>query len=260
MCTLAVYSRTFREYPLVIAANRDEFFDRESLEPDLVPAAPAIYCGRDGIHGGTWLGVNAAGVAAALLNRRTLAPPNPNLRSRGLLCLEALAHPSAASAASALADLPHESYNPFNLLVADAEDLWVFSNPSSRLARTKLKPGLHLLTNLDVDDPECPRIAVSTQRFAALLPQGGVEPTADELVERLHAVLASHDVTLDPREPLLGNGLCVHLDTFGTRSSTILLLDRRGEWTYRHCSSAPCRGEFRSEPAAERFAIQRRRA
>src|SRR5688572_22225160 len=126
VCTLAVYSRTFREYPLVIAANRDEFFDRESLDPDLIPSAPAIYCGRDGIHGGTWLGVNAAGVAAALLNRRTLAPPNPSLRSRGLLCLEALAHPTAASAAGALAGLPHDSYNPFNLLVADAEELWVF--------------------------------------------------------------------------------------------------------------------------------------
>jgi uncharacterized protein with NRDE domain len=260
VCTLAVYSRSFREYPLVIAANRDEFFDRESLEPQLIPSTPAIYCGRDGIHGGTWLGVNAEGVAAALLNRRTLTPPNPSLRSRGLLCLEALAHPTAAAAAGVLAHLPHASYNPFNLLVADASDLWVFSNPSSRLITKRLKPGLHLLTNLDVDDPECPRIAASTQRFAALLPKADAEPTADELVGQLHAVLASHDVTLDPRELLLGNGLCVHLETFGTRSSTILLLDRHGEWTYRHCSSAPCRGDYRLEPAADRFALQRRRA
>ncbi|MGH7806199.1 MAG: NRDE family protein [Candidatus Binatia bacterium] len=260
MCTLAVYSRSFREYPLVIAANRDEFYDRESLEPALLPGELAVYCGRDGIHSGTWLGVNAAGVAAALLNRRTQNPPDPRRRSRGLLCMEALAHRTAGSAAAALSVMSTADYNPFNLLIADAEDVWIVSNPSSRLLRTRLQPGLHLLTNLDVDDPECPRIAASTQRFAALVPAEAEEGGADEIVARLQSVLSSHDIALDPRDAVLGNGLCVHLETFGTRSSTILLLDRHGKWTYRHCSSAPCRGHYRSEPAAEQFALQRRRA
>jgi uncharacterized protein with NRDE domain len=258
VCTLAVYLRTFREYPLVVAANRDEFFDRESFGPELVPSEPPIYCGRDGVHGGTWLGVNADGVVAALLNRRTLEPPNPALRSRGLLCLEALRYSSAAEALRAFATIDADSYNAFNLLIADAQEASVLSNSSRRMARIDLVPGLHLLTNLDVDDPECPRIAASTRRFAAL--RDGGDPNPERLVERLHTLLASHDVALDPRDPAPGNALCVHLETFGTRSSTILLLNRRLEWTYRHCPCAPCRGEYLDEPVAERFTLQRSRA
>ena len=248
----------FSQYPLVVAANRDEFFDRESSGPSLIPSNPPIYCGRDGVHGGTWLGVNADGVVAALLNRRTLEPPDPTLRSRGLLCLEALRYGSAAAAVDALGAIEPDAYNPFNLLVADAGEAAVLSNSSRRMTRTNLAPGLHLLTNLDVDDPECPRIASSTRRFAAL--RDGDETNTDRLVDRLHALLASHDVALDPRDRAPGNALCVHLETFGTRSSTILLLDDRGEWTYRHCSSAPCRGDYSEEPVAEQFALQRRRA
>ena len=153
MCTLAVYSRTFREYPLVIAANRDEFFDRESLEPELVPSAPAIYCGRDGIHGGTWLGVNAEGVAAALLNRRTLTPLTRAFALVGSSASRRSPTPRRRlpRVRSPTSRMLHTTRSICSLPMSD---VWVFSNPSARLISTRLKPGLHLLTNLDVDDPD----------------------------------------------------------------------------------------------------------
>ncbi|HEX2385992.1 MAG TPA: NRDE family protein, partial [Candidatus Binatia bacterium] len=70
MCTLAIYLRQFEKYPVVIAANRDEHFARPSEAPKLWKGDPAIVAGKDLVAGGTWLGVNSAGIAAAIVNRR----------------------------------------------------------------------------------------------------------------------------------------------------------------------------------------------
>ncbi|MGH7821738.1 MAG: NRDE family protein [Candidatus Binatia bacterium] len=254
MCTLAVYFRTFAAYPLVIAANRDEFLARPTAPPGLLDTAHGIFGGRDEERGGTWLAVNARGVAAALLNRRTDAPPDPTRRSRGLLCLEALKSESAESAASWVREQKPELYNPFNLLVADGAHAWVATNHAGHLVVTALSPGLHLLTNLDINDPTCPRIAASYRLFANLGDERR-SPEDPDFPSRVQAILSRHDTTLDPRGSAPGNSLCVHAGAYGTRSSSVVYQDAARAWTYLHCEEPPCRGTLRAQPVDA--AIQR---
>src|SRR5437870_4054608 len=99
MCTLAIYFQTFPDYPVVIAANRDEYLERPAVPPTNLCDHPRIVGGKDLRANGTWLGINEYGLVAGLLNRRNGEAENdPNLRSRGLLCLDVLKHRSAAEA------------------------------------------------------------------------------------------------------------------------------------------------------------------
>src|SRR5437016_3930631 len=98
MCTLAIYFRVFREYPVVIAANRDEFFARPTIGPTVIARNPEVVGGKDLQAGGTWLGINDRGIVAGLLNRRSDLPARPDAHSRGLLCLQALSHASVDEA------------------------------------------------------------------------------------------------------------------------------------------------------------------
>src|ERR1043165_2884464 len=90
MCTLALYFRQFENYPLVIAANRDEHCSRAAAGPQIWPTNPRIVAGKDLVAGGTWLGVNARGIAAGIVNRRVSIDAAASPRSRGLLCLDML--------------------------------------------------------------------------------------------------------------------------------------------------------------------------
>jgi uncharacterized protein with NRDE domain len=253
MCTLAIYVGAFVEFPVVVAANRDEFLARPTSPPAVLDTGHEIFGGRDDVAGGTWLAVNRAGVVAALLNRRTGDPPDPSRRSRGQLCLSMLRAASASAAAELLREEHAEAYNPFNLLVADRDGGWIATNHRSAMSFRLLEPGLHLVTNLDLNDPTCPRIAASYRRFAAMLASDAPRPASAEFRDRLQAVLASHDTQLDPRslETAFGNSLCLHSAEYGTRSSTLLFLDEAGQWSYFHMNEPPCRGRYRSEPVKE---------
>ena len=84
MCTLALYFQVFPHYPLVVAANRDEFLARPATPPVLLrEPPPRAFGGRDLTAGGTWLGIAETGVVAGLLNRRSATPPDTACRSRG---------------------------------------------------------------------------------------------------------------------------------------------------------------------------------
>lgn len=240
MCTLAVYLGVSARRPLVVAANRDEALARPAAAPALLRSAvPRSFGGRDLTAGGTWLAVGETGLVAGLLNRQSGGPPDPGCRSRGLLCLEVMVSRTAAEAAERVAGEPAGRYNPFNLLLADPREAFVAvqaAGAAPRLAR--LAPGLHLLTNLDVDDATCPRIAASHQRFAeagTVLDAG----TDDHVAARLGGILADHRTPLDPRGP---GSLCVHGRGYGTRASTVVLVPPTGRPAHwYHADGPPCR-------------------
>jgi uncharacterized protein with NRDE domain len=240
MCTLAIYFRVSPQWPVIIAANRDEFLDRPASDPLTLKEHPHIVGGKDLRAGGTWLGISEYGMVAGLLNRRSDAP-NPEARSRGLLCLDALCRATASEAAQFAARERGEDYNPFNLLIASREEAYVAYNRTSHVEVVQLTPGMHLLTNLDVNDFECPRISRAHSRFAAL---GERAEFRDDPVARradLAALLADHTTQLDARTGR-PNGLCLHLDGYGTRSSSLIFIGREpGRVEHFFAPGPPCR-------------------
>jgi len=248
MCTLAIYFKAFADYPVVVAANRDEYLARPALPPTTLAETPHIVGGKDLRASGTWLGINEHGVISGLLNRRNDRAENDlNLRSRGLLCLDALRCRSAVEAARFVASQRGADYNPFNLLIASREEAFVAYHRRSMIELVTLRPGLHLLTNLDVDDFECPRISRSHQRFEQLgsVPDFARDPVAQR--EQLRQLLADHSLQLDPRSGR-PNSLCLHLGDYGTRSSSLIFLGRRPR-NIQHffAAGAPCTVSY--EPA-----------
>ena len=240
MCTLALYFHRSRRYPLVVAANRDEFLDRPATAPTCIHESPWVVAGLDLTAGGTWFGVNQYGLLVGLLNRRTAAPVDPLRRSRGLLCLETLDHTDVAGAMQAVSAGHADDYNPFNLLVASPESAFVAQNIGGQVRVTHLEPGLHLLTNLDLNDPTCPRIAKSHSLFEA----AGEHLDRDDpqtAVARLRAVLSDHSTPLDPRTIGPPNNLCVHLGPYGTRSSSVAIYSAADHrWRFFYADGPPC--------------------
>jgi uncharacterized protein with NRDE domain len=161
MCLVALFFRMVEDAPVVVGANREEFYARGGEPPQLLPASCRIVGGRDPKAGGTWLGVNEHGLLIAVTNRfKTKIPAQP--RSRGLLTRELLESGSAAQAVDrAVRALDGGPYAGCNFLIADQERVvaihageWLHVNP--------LPPGIHVLTSTrDVDDAADPRIEYS---------------------------------------------------------------------------------------------------
>ena len=188
--------------------------------------------------GGTWFGLNRNGVFAALTNV-ACARPDPERRSRGLLIVDALAAHTAEEAAGRLADLPRGAYNPFNVLVADAERAFAFTY-EERATAVSNDDGVFLVGNAPVAGPEPAKIAGLRERVA----EGLANPSCDWL-EHLAARCADHEPA-GPRGPL--DALCVHTPTYGTRSSSLLRLADGGldaaDSVLRFSDGPPCEGPY----------------
>jgi uncharacterized protein with NRDE domain len=248
VCTLAVYFRVSDRLPLLVAANRDEFLDRPSTSPRLICKDPWVVAGQDLSAGGTWFGVNEDGMVVGLLNRRSSTPPDPARRSRGLLCLETLQTRSPGEALTYLRNQNGSDYNGFNMLVADTTNAFVASNPApGGVAVTRLTAGVHLLTNLDLNDPTCPRIAGSHELFRDL-PLPSSPDGAPELLAGLRHILSDHATTLDPRTTR-PETVCVHLPGYGTRSSSIVARFATFPTVlYWHAQAPPCQALYEPVP------------
>lgn len=243
MCTLAVYTRSLPGLPLVVAANRDEFYGRPATGPTVLAQEPWVVGGRDLVAGGSWLCATEDGLVVGVLNRRTAEPPDATRRSRGALCIELTQARSARRAAEMLADVPPQEHNPFNILVADQNDAFVAQNRAEGTVVEQLAPGTHLLTNLNLNDATCQRISRSSRRFSDVGGRFIARGDRSELVTGLRTVLADHLTALDDRQPT--DQLCIHTPLYGTRSSTLVLLAEDGDMALLHAPGPPCRRPHR---------------
>lgn len=243
MCTLALFFNVFDGYPLLVAANRDERYERPSLPPSLIAANPKILAGKDLTAGGTWLGVNEFGLVAAILNRRTNrdGTTRVQLRSRGLLCLDLLRLRTARAAREFLGR-HRETYNPFTLLYADDKSAGIAFNQEERITLRSLRPGLHVFSSAAEVDTASGKADRAGSRFmagaAALSPQIG----STAWLDRFKTLLGDHTCISDeqPRD-----AVCVHGPESGTVSSSVILFSatqRRFE-TY-FCAGPPCQNAF----------------
>lgn len=236
MCTLIVVHRRIPGVPLVVAANRDEFYDRPAAGPGFLshPNGSRLLAPRDLRAGGTWLGLNQNGVFAALTNRPN-PTPDPSCRSRGLLVIDALGFADAVKAAAAFESLQPDRYNPFNLLVADANDAFAVVCSAGRVRVEPLEAGVHVIGNADPDDrddPKTQRTLLAAQALAAL--------ASDRVLEGLGELCRSHDGGQgEGSDPL--DATCVHHDGYGTRSSILLQLSEDPKQSELHyADGAPC--------------------
>jgi uncharacterized protein with NRDE domain len=234
MCTLILFHRCFADAELVIAANRDEYLERPA-EPPALRAwhGRTVLAPRDARAGGTWLGLNDAGLFAALTNRPN-PRPDATRRSRGLLVSDALAAGSAIEAAARLGQLAARAYNPFNLVVCDPSDAFVVVYEEKPDVR-RLAAGPHVIGNGDPDSRRLPKVARLLEQAEAIArgPAAGALPA-------LERVCAAHRDDSSPLE-----STCIHAGVYGTRSSTLL---RRGAApgrdAFRFASGPPCRHAY----------------
>jgi uncharacterized protein with NRDE domain len=253
MCTLAIYFKVAPGWPAVIAANRDEFLDRPASGPTTLCENPRVIGGKDLRAGGTWLGINEFGVVAGLLNRRSASQARADARSRGLLCLDVLRRRSAREAAEFARSQRAGDYNPFNLLIASRDAAFVAYNRGAEIDLVELTPGLHMLTNLDVDDFECPKISRAYERFAALGARDQFRADALAMRHALASLLADHETQLDSRQAgsdaPRANALCLHLDSYGTRCSSLIFLGAaESRIAHFFAPGAPCRTPYEAAP------------
>ena len=181
--------------------------------------------------GGTWLGLNDAGLFVAITNRYTGAAPDPERRSRGDLVTRALGTADALSAARDIEALDGASYNGFHLLIADSTHLAIVWGDGQRMRRHLPRPGsiVHL-TERSFGAAPSARELLLTRRLSLL--SAGPEPNLDTL----GSLLATH---ADPPEPPT-EGLCVHMGPYATCSSTRLRLASDGAIHFSYTDGAPC--------------------
>ena len=235
MCLIVVGWRVHPDYPLVVAANRDEFYARPSSPIAHWPDATQVIGGLDLEAGGTWLGITESGRFAAVTNVREPAMAKGE-RSRGALTRDFLT--ADASAEDFAAKIDGGRYSGFNLLLGDGESLVYCSNRDGRPRR--LAPGIYGLSNHLLDSP-WPKLVAARERFAAALRGLPDEAAFFEL-------LADQTIVADENLPATGvpiewerllSAIFVKSENYGTRASTLVWQGADGTVTIHEQSFGP---------------------
>jgi uncharacterized protein with NRDE domain len=231
VCLILVGWQVHPDYPLLLAANRDEFLSRPTAAAAFWSDHPDILAGRDLQAGGTWLGVTRSGRIAALTNYRDGRSERAGTSSRGELVADFLG--SRSTPADFIADLNRDprNFNGFNLLVGDGRELCCYSNVNGELHR--LAPGIYGLSNHFLDTP-WPKVTAGKSALATAMSALPGESS-------LFALLANDATHPDRLLPSTGisadwerllSAAFVRGPGYGTRSSTVLAMDRRGRATF----------------------------
>jgi uncharacterized protein with NRDE domain len=243
MCLLVVASRVVPDEPLLVGANRDEVLERPATAITVLEAGPPrILGGRDELSGGTWLAVNEHGVCAGLTNQPLGEAKDPTKRSRGELPLALARHRSAAEAvASFVGAYRPTDYNGAWLLVGDRHSLFLvdFTDPEGATA-VPLPPGIHVLENRAIGAPS---LKVDLVRETL-----GRPADAEAIVTAFRRALVDH--RLPEGEDRANAANCVHLESFGTRSSCLVRVPagdgRPRVWV---AEGPPCTAEYHDASA-----------
>lgn len=220
MCLIAIAWRAHAGFPLVVAANRDEWRDRPAAPAHWWDGHPAILAGRDLQAGGTWMGVTRARRFAAVTNFRDPSDRRSTALSRGTLVTEFLRGEDPPEAYLARLAATASLYNGFNLLVGDAGSLFYFGSREGEVRA--VEPGVHALSNHLLDEP-WPKVLRAREGMRAAL--------GDD--EALFALLSDTTPAPDEALPETGVGLARERQLspilitgadYGTRASTVLRL------------------------------------
>jgi len=226
MCILFVAVNQHQDYPLIIAANRDEFFNRETQQSHLWHGQNRIIAGKDLQAGGTWMGINQHGYLASLTNIRDPKTFNEHAVTRGELVSHYLKTPSHDYAKVLMAS--RHSYNGYNLLFGKWNELAVYNNHLNSLQT--LTTGYYGLSNANLNSP-WPKINKGVNKLEEYCQDGhDINP------EILFSLLLDTQQAPDHNLPETGvpldwerrlSSIFILGDDYGTRSSTILKVDKQ---------------------------------
>ena len=237
MCLLFFAYDFHPRYRIILAANRDEYYRRPTETAQFWETHPWVLAGRDLEMLGTWMGITRSGRFAALTNFRDPSAQIINPKSRGMLVSNFLC--STATPEKYIQEVANKQalYNPFNLLVGDSLNLFYFNKQSSKTL--ELKSGIYGLSNHFLDTP-WPKVQKSKQALANVLENKTlIEP------QYLFDILADTELAQDHELPKTGisrefekmlSSIFIQGVEYGTRSSTVLLIDRNNHVVFKEKS------------------------
>lgn len=228
MCLVIIAWQQHADFPLVVAGNRDEFHDRPTQEAHWWPDHPDILGGRDLLAAGTWLALHRNGRFATVTNFRDAVKPSAKLQSRGHLVTGFLLGNDAPM--EYLAKLDGDAYAGFNLLLGDGRSLAWYSNRADE-ARL-LGPGLYGLSNALLDSP-WHKVRRSKAAMQQLIDGGDINETTLFRVLNDREKAPVGEVESDHLPFAKARSISapfIVLPDYGTRSSSIVLLDKGGDW------------------------------
>ena len=255
MCILFIALGEHTDFPLIVAANRDEYFARASEPMHFWPDQPEILAGRDAKAGGTWLGINSKGQFAAVTNFRDMAKFRIDARSRGELVTRFLSEssqPLAIQNFHKYLNSEHHHYNPFNLIYGDMDSVWAWGHEGHH--HNRLTPGFHSVSNGPIDQA-WPKMSRGVEKLTQYIRDSQhidspqlleiMRDTAQAEVEQLP------DTGLDKERERQLSSIFVRSGDYGTRTTSLLRFSRRyieiTECNYSSEGNAFQTSEFRVE-------------
>jgi uncharacterized protein with NRDE domain len=226
MCLIFISFQHHPRYKLVVAGNRDEFYNRRTAGADYWADYPQILGGRDLEAGGTWLGMSTSGKISMLTNYRDLKNIKPAAPSRGQLVSDFLKSDITPETYTQQIEREGKKYNGFNLIVGNPEQLWYYSN--YRDGVTKLSPGFYGISNHLLESP-WPKVLIGKEKIAPALQKNDVDP------EQLLDILYDDKIAADDKLPDTGlplereralSSMFIKTSNYGSRCSTVVLVDR----------------------------------
>ncbi|MBI4290982.1 MAG: NRDE family protein [Betaproteobacteria bacterium] len=249
MCLILFAWRAHARHDLIVAANRDEFYERPASAAGFWPDQPQLLAGRDLSAQGTWMGVTRGGRFAAITNFRNPAERNPAAPSRGHLVSSFLIDEREPAVWLEAIAPQAQVYNGFSLLVGNRRSLCFFSNRNGAI--TTLEPGIHGLSNHLLDTP-WPKVEKGKAQLAKLIQK----PFDAQAYLNL---LADREPASEPQLPDTGVGpelerrlssIRIAGDGYGTRCSSVLRISTDASvefWERSYASDASTTGTVNYE-------------
>ena len=234
MCLILFANEANSRYRLVLAANRDEFYSRPTAPAVFWEEAPDVLAGKDLKSGGSWMGVTRSGKVVAVTNFRGPGKVWENASSRGHLVRDFLMSGESPDVFIDKLRTRTQNYNGFNLLLGSAEGLWWYSNRYDKPPHV-ITSGIHGLSNHLLDTP-WPKVDRGKRALEHVL-VGEKEITPEQVFPILEdrspaadAKLADTGVGLELERALSAS--FIRTQDYGTRSSTVLLIELTGNLTF----------------------------
>ncbi len=245
MCLIFLSYKQHKEYPLIILANRDEFYKRPTLAANYWEEDPNILGGKDLEGGGTWMGVTKNGYMAMLTNYRDIANIKPNAPTRGKLVSDYLKGEfEPKDYFKALSKTGH-LYNGYSLIAGSFNDPWYYSNYGQKIAQ--LGTGLYGLSNALINS-KWTKVESGKLKLARLLSKPNIDKEAlfDVMVNQQQANDSDLPSTGLPRDKERAiSSRFIHTNGYGTRCTTLIMVSNEGvvDFTERQYENGIAIGE-----------------